>query len=471
MKTFVEPTFLLQTKTAKDLYERYAKDLPIIDYHCHLKAEAILNDIHYENITKLWLDHDHYKWRLMRANGVEEKYITGDGTDREKFDAWIETIQHAIGNPLYYWTHMELNSFFGIEEEITLENSDIIWNKCNAQLGVNGKSVRDFIEESNVSLIGTTDDPCSNLAEHQAVNKLDLPFKIIPTYRMDKILNIENIETYKQFIAEVELRENMTISTYEDLMAAVEKQIDYFMKHGMKSADLGQHMLFGEKFTRVDTIKNFSEMLKGSELTTSQIDQMKTMILVDICKKLHQHQLVFQFHFGALGSINDKAHHELGKSTGFDTITDQGDIAKKLIILLNEMDKIDGLPKIIFYNIDGTKNDLIMSIISAFQNEPGIKSKMQLGSAWWFQDTKEGIEKQLTSVATQGMLNNFIGMLTDSRSFLSYQRHDFFRRILCNRIGDYVEQGEATKNEQILQQLIENVCYKNAETYFNLRSE
>lgn len=458
-----EDNFLLSNSTSKSIYNEFAKSLPIIDYHCHLKPSEIYNNRKYKNITELWLEKDHYKWRLMRANGIKEAFITGESSAKEKFVAWAATIERCPGNPLYHWTHLELKNFFGIEDRLTLQTAEKIWQQTNSKLGMDGLGARDFIEMSNVLLIGTTDDPLSELKDHQKLaNDPEKTFQVIPTFRIDKLLQIEKSELFVD-IYKYYQEKGLTIEEY---ILFIEKRIQYFKKHGSRSADLGIASIEWESIT-TDPNDTFKRLRMSGPVTKKELLDLKTYLLLEIVEMVFRSDWVFQLHYGAAPSVNDEARQRLGNGTGFDSIIDQGNIADGLLYLFNQANDRRVLPKTILYNIDGTKNTVTKTIMSCFQdNEEGIRGKIQHGPAWWFQDTLRGNQRQLEDLAEQGILMNFIGMTTDSRSFLSYARHDYFRRILCDCLGKWIENNEIFEDAYMIQTCIEDIAYKNALRYF-----
>lgn len=458
----LDENFLLSSETSRRIYNEFSSDLPIVDYHCHLKPDEIYKNVKFENITELWLKRDHYKWRLMRANGIDEQLITGEGSDKEKFFAWAETIERCIGNPLYHWAHMELKTFFNIDEPLSRATAEAIWTKTNQQLGERGLGALDFIKQSNIRVIGTTDHPLSTLEEHNKIARQAFDFQVVPTFRLDNLLKIDDNEWFE----EIKTSFGIEIKQFSEYLSFVQDRIDYFDCHGCKSADLGVGLLEWRPI-ETDTKESFSRMREGHSVSSKELTDIQTNLLQEILELLHEKSWVFQLHFGAIGSINNSARKRLGTGTGFDMIIDQGNTTEPLIYLFNELNNRGVLPKVILYNIDGTKNNIIESVLACFQeNDKNIRGKMQHGPAWWFQDTLRGNRRQLEDLAEQGILMNFIGMTTDSRSFLSYVRHDYFRRILCDCLGTWVENGEMPNDDRLIRSFIENVSYKNALDYF-----
>lgn len=457
-----DENFLLSNKAAKRIYEEFSNCLPIIDFHCHLKADEIYKNLKFNNITELWLKTDHYKWRLMRANGINERVITGEGSDKEKFFAWAETIERSMGNPLYHWTHMELQTFFSIDEPLNRETADSIWTRANQKLGEQGLGARDFILQSNVKIIGTTDHPLSSLADHKKIAKQSFGFQVFPTFRIDNLLKIDDSAWFE----EIKESYDIEFKHIPEYLSFIRERIEYFDCHGCKSADLGVEVLDWRPI-ETDINSSFLNMRAGGSVSAGELIDLKTYLLQEILKYLHEKSWVFQLHFGAVGSVNNEAKKRIGTSTGFDMINDQDNVAQPLLYLFNELNNHKVLPKVVLYNIDWTKNNVIESVMACFQeSNNNVRGKMQHGPAWWFQDTLRGNRRQLEDLAEQGILMNFIGMTTDSRSFLSYVRHDYFRRILCDCLGSWLEKGEMPNDYLLIRSFIEDVSYKNALNYF-----
>jgi glucuronate isomerase len=471
MKTFIHDNFLLKNKTAIELYHQYAKDMPIYDYHCHLSPKDIAENRKFNNLTELWLEGDHYKWRAMRAHGIDERFITGDASDKEKFAAWAKTVPYTLGNPLYHWTHLELKRYFGIDELLNENNWERIWDQCNELLRQDDYSVQGLIKRSNVKVICTTDDPTDDLYYHDQIKKQKyFSVKVLPTFRPDKGLEI-NKDTFVPFVNELEKVTNRVLSSYEDYVQALEERIDYFHEKGCRISDHGLGEIPFASFKASELDKIFKSRRNGEKVSILDEKKFKTATLIFLAKCYKKRDWVMQIHFGAIRNNNTKMFEKLGPDAGFDSINDQGEVAAPLNALLNAMDQENGLPKTILYNLNPIYNDLVGSTLANFQIEPGVAGKMQLGSGWWFNDTKRGIIRQLTALADQGLLMHFVGMLTDSRSFLSYSRHEYFRRIFCNLIGTWVEDGEIPNHPDLLKRLVENICYYNAKNYFSIDLE
>lgn len=467
MGSFIHDDFMLKNKTAVDLYHTYAEKMPIYDYHCHLSPQEIAENRKFNNITELWLAGDHYKWRGMRANGIDERYITGDASDKEKFAAWAKTVPNTVGNPLYHWTHLELKKYFGIEELLSEDNWERIWDQCNALLQQDDYSVQGLIQRSNVKVICTTDDPTDDLYYHDQIEKSEFSTKVLPTFRPDKGIEI-NKDTFVGFVQQLEKVSNKQISSFDDYLKALEERVEYFHQKGGRISDhgLGEIPFATAEPGEVEAI--FQAGRTGNGVSLEDEKKFKTAVLLFLGKCYKKRDWAMQIHFGAIRNNNTKMFKKMGPDMGFDSINDQGEVAAPLNALLDALDQDGSLPKTILYNLNPVYNDLVGSTLANFQTEPGIAGKIQLGSGWWFNDTKQGMLRQLNALADQGLLMHFVGMLTDSRSFISYSRHEYFRRILCNLVGEWVEDGEMPNDQALLQKLIENICYNNAKNYFSI---
>ena len=453
--------FMLNSELANKLYTEYAKDVPIYDYHCHLDPKEIYEDKEFSNISEIWLNGDHYKWRAMRANGIREEYITGDKTDYEKFYAWASTLDKCILNPLYHWNALELKRYFNIDEILTSKNANVIWDAVN-----NIKySPRKLIEISNVNTLCTTDSPISDLKYHKLIRESNFKTNVLPGFRPDEALSIGKPKFYN-FINQIPSVVGYEIKEYEDLVRALSERIKYFDENGTCVCDHGLTYMPFEKASLEEVKEIFKKALNKEELSEKEVNKYLTRLLVDLSKEYKKYDWTMQIHFGAIRDNNKKYFEKLGYDSGFDSITDDTNLAYKLNGLLNEMVENDSLPKMIIYNLNPMYNDLIASTIANFQINNG---NMQFGAAWWFNDTKEGMLKQMKCLANNGLFSKFVGMLTDSRSFLSYTRHDYFRRILCDFIADLVEKNEIPKDMDMLKELIQNICYYNAKRYFEKR--
>ena len=469
MKSFMNEDFLLNTETAKKLYHTYAADAPIIDYHCHLSPQEIAEDKRYGSITEVWLGGDHYKWRQMRTNGVPEAIVTGDADDFEKFSAFAQMVPKAIGNPLYHWTHLELKRYFGIDEVLTKKNAKAIYDQANTIVQSETFSARQLIINSNVEAICTTDDPVDDLRYHkQIAADSSFPVKVLPTFRPDKAINI-NLSTFKPWIQVLGQVVGQKITSLDQLLKGLEDRIDYFHSQGCRLSD---HALDTVDYSTLkeDSLANarlaFEKALAGIVLSVEEITTYKSLVINFLGKAYNQRQWVMQIHIGALRNNSRRQLANLGPDTGFDSINDTV-FAEALSQLMDDMDDKDELPKTILYVLNPRDNYVIGTMIGNFQGG-GIPGKVQFGSGWWFCDQRDGMIEQLKSLANLGLLSRFVGMLTDSRSFLSYTRHEYFRRILCNLLGDWVENGEYPYDEEALGGIVRDICINNARNYFNL---
>lgn len=460
MKKFMDGDFLLNSETAKRLYHSYAAKLPIIDYHCHLSPKEIYEDKIFKNITELWLGGDHYKWRLMRSFGIDERFITGDAPDKEKFFAWVKTLQTAIGNPLYHWSHMELKNYFGFDGVICEENAEKIWEECNKKLAQPDFSARKLIERSAVEVICTTDDPADDLKWHKKIAESGFSAKVLPSFRPDRALGIEKAD-YCEYLESLG-----NIKSFGQLKSALSERLDYFVSLGCKLSDHGVSAVPYSPAGEEETEAIFDKRLYAQPLSEDEINKFKTALLVFLCKEYKKRNIVMQLHFGVIRDLSERVYSALGADAGIDAIGDKASI-KDLAEFLNEADKSEQLPKTVIYSLNPGDNAAIDSVTGAFQTSEA-KGKIQHGSAWWFNDHKKGISEHLSTLASEGHLATFIGMLTDSRSFLSYARHEYFRRILCDIIGAWTENGEYPENEKLLKEIIENISYYNAKEYFEV---
>ena len=466
MKPFLCSDFLLKTETAKHLYHDYAKVLPIIDYHCHVSPREIFEDKGFSDIYDVWLTGDHYKWRLMRSNGVDERYITGDAPAREKFQKFAETLPKAIGNPMYHWCHLELKNYFGYEGILNGDTAQEVWDLAKEKLQDPTMHVRGIIRRSNVAFIGTTDDPIDDLQWHKKLRE-DASFQTVvaPTFRPDKALNMEKPD-WREYIGKLSDAAGVQIDSLESLELALTKRIDYFHACGCKASDHGLDYMIYRRLPRESLEAAVKKALAGEPVTLEEVESVKTELLLLCAKCYAEKGWVMQLHYNCLRNPNTTAFRTLGPDSGFDCIGPR-ESSQTLPKLLDALYSADALPKTILYSLDGSDNSFIDTIIGAFQGTE-IPGKLQHGSAWWFNDNKTGMQEQLISLANLSLLGNFIGMLTDSRSFLSYTRHEYFRRILCDLVGSWVENGEYPNSEKDLQQIISGICYDNAKRYFAL---
>ena len=468
MVQFLKEDFLLNTKTAKKLYFDHAIAMPVIDYHCHVSPKEIYEDKHFENITELWLSGDHYKWRLMRSNGVDEYYITGSADPYEKFLKFAELMPKAIGNPMYHWCHLELKKYFGFDGVLNKDTAKEVWDLCKEKLSEPNMSVRGIIKQSNVAFIGTTDDPVDSLEYHKLI-AADHSFSTVvaPSFRPDKALNIDKAG-WKEYIAQLSEVSGITIVDLSSLKAALSSRIDYFARNGCRASDHGlDRMIYAEADTNAIN-EIIAKGLRGETVDSCEAEALKTELLIHCSSEYVRMGWVMQLHYNCMRNPNSKAFATLGADTGFDCIgPDNG--SRKLSLLLDKLNTENTLPKTIIYSLDPSDNEFIDTLIGAFQsNNASIAGKIQHGSAWWFNDNKQGMRDQLVSLANLSLLGNFVGMLTDSRSFLSYTRHEYFRRILCSLIGEWVENGEFPDDDNALGELVEDICYNNAKKYFEL---
>lgn len=465
MKTFMDDEFMLNSQTASTLYHKYAKNMPIIDYHCHLNPQEIYENKRYTNLAEVWLYGDHYKWRAMRSNGVKEHEITGEASDYEKFLAYARTIPMALGNPLYHWSHMELKTYFGVDEVINERTAPVIWKKVNEQLQGDGFGARDFLLKSNVKVVCTTDDPADSLEYHLKLKEdREFPIKVLPSFRPDKGLEL-NRKGFVDWVRKLEQASDQTIGDYDAFLQALESRVQFFHEAGCRVSDHGLDDVPYADATREEAAHIFARALHGESVSWEDEMKYKTHTLLFLGKLYAERGWVMQYHMNAARNNNKRMFEKLGPDTGFDSIND-ATLARSLSLLLDGLDRNDALPKTILYSLNPTHNAIIGSMIGNFQGG-GIPGKIQFGSAWWFNDTKEGMIAQLTTLADFGLLGRFVGMLTDSRSFLSFTRHDYFRRILCNLIGEWVENGELPHDLEWLGQTVQNISYHNAEQYFD----
>ena len=464
MKAFMDKDFLLETETAKTLFHKYAAKMPIIDYHCHIDPKEIAEDRRFENITQVWLGGDHYKWRMIRSNGVPEEEITGAADDRTKFQRFAEAMPLAIGNPMYHWTHLELQRYFGYDGVLNGETAEEVWNLCNRKLQEPGMSARGLIRQSGVKVVGTTDDPADSLEYHAAIAAEKITdFKVVPSYRPDKAVNIHK-PGFVEYIPKLGAANGVDIRTAADVKKALAKAMDRFGALGCKASDHGVDYLMYRPATDEQVEAVFRKVMAGQPITTEEAEMYETAMLLFVGREYARRGWVMQIHYNVQRNTNTRKFETMGPDVGCDCISTR-DCGTAVTGLLNALDATDQLPKVVLYSLNPADNELLGSVIGCFQG-PGAAGKLQHGSAWWFNDNKVGMEKQLTDLANLSLLGNFIGMLTDSRSFLSYTRHEYFRRILCNLIGKWVENGEYPADMAALGKLVENISYNNAKAYF-----
>ena len=469
MKQFMDKDFLLSTPTAQELYHDFAAKVPVLDYHCHINPQEIAEDRKFENITQVWLGGDHYKWRQMRSNGVEERYITGDAPDREKFQKWAETLEKAIGNPLFHWSHLELQRYFGYTGVLNGDTAEEVWNLCNAKLQEASMSARNLILQSNVTLICTTDDPADDLKWHKMLAEDEsFPVQVLPAWRPDKAMNLEKPD-YGQYLETLAEAANMDIQSFEDLKAALKSRMAFFNEMGCRASDHGLEYVMYVPASDEEVEAVFQKRLNEETVTREEELKFKTAFMLFVAGEYAKMGWAMQLHYGCKRDNNTDMYEKLGPDTGFDCINNyapSGQIAD----YLNALNAEGNLPKTVIYSLNPNDDEAIGTIIGCFQNSDAV-GKIQQGSAWWFNDHKTGMTKQMTSLANLGLLGNFIGMLTDSRSFLSYPRHEYFRRILCEMIGNWVENGEYPKDMKMLERIVKGISYNNSVRYFGFELE
>ena len=464
--SIIKDDFILRNETAKRLYHKYAQNLPIIDYHCHINPQEIYENKKFDNITQIWLGGDHYKWRAIRSNGVEENEITGNADDRVKFQRFAEMLPKAIGNPMYHWTHLELKRYFGYDGILNKDTAEDVWQLCNSKLCEDSMSVKSIIKNSNVEMIGTTDDPIDSLEWHKKIKEQgDCTAVVAPSFRPDKAVNIEKAG-FKEYIEKLGLASGIEIKTVEDVKKALISRLDYFCELGCKATDHGLDYAVYSPADHSEVENIFNRAMSGEQISLQDAEKYKTEILLCLGKEYAKRNIVMQIHYGVQRNTNTRMFEAIGPDTGFDCISVK-DCGIAITGFLNALDSQELLPKTILYSLNPHDNELLDTIIGCFQGSEAA-GKIQHGSAWWFSDTKTGMEAQLKSLANLSLLGNFVGMLTDSRSFLSYTRHEYFRRILCNLIGEWVENGEYPDDEQQLGELVQDICYYNAKRYFGL---
>jgi len=463
MKKFLDENFLLQTETAQRLYHEYAKELPIIDYHCHLPPDQIAADLNFNNLTHAWLYGDHYKWRAMRTNGIDESYITGGKTDFEKFEQWAATVPYTLRNPLYHWTHLELQRYFDVHELLSPATAKQIYDDCSAKLQTPEYSVQGLIKKMKVETICTTDDPLDNLEYHQQLAQNNV-VKVLPAFRPDKAMNADDITALNAYINKLEEVANVSIGDFDSYLQALKQRHDYFAANGCSVSDHGLEQMYAEDFTDAEIRTIFGKIRGGEVLTLGENLKFKSAMLFHFAIWDHEKGWVQQFHLGALRNNNTRLLTQLGPDTGFDSIGDFSQ-ARALSTFLNKLDTEDRLAKTIVYNLNPADNELMATMIGNF-NDGSIAGKVQFGSAWWFLDQKDGMTKQMNALSNMGLLSRFIGMLTDSRSFLSFPRHEYFRRLVCNLFGDDIENGELPNDIEWTGKIVQDICHYNAKNYF-----
>jgi glucuronate isomerase len=464
MKNFLDDDFLLESKTAQKLYHDYASAMPIIDYHCHLPPDEIAGDKQFANITRIWLNGDHYKWRAMRANGVDEAFVTGDKSDREKFQKWAETVPYTLRNPLYHWTHLELQRYFGITDILFPETAGKIYDECSEKLQSPEYSVRNLLKKFKVEVVGTTDDPLDNLAHHQKIKQDNFCVKVLPSFRPDKAMNPDNIEALNAYIDQLADVEGVKITTLDDYLHALKNRHDYFAANGSKLSDHGLDHIYAADYTDDEIVTIFKKIRSSETLTTDENVKFRSALLHQFALWDHEKGWVQQYHVGALRNNNTRGLATLGPDTGWDSI---GDFThgKALSRFLDRLDTDNKLAKTIIYNSNPVNNALFAAMTGNF-NDGSVAGKIQFGSGWWFMDQKQGMIDQLNALSNIGLLSRLVGMLTDSRSFMSFPRHEYFRRILCNLLATDIENGELPNDLEWTGKIIQDICYNNAREYF-----
>ncbi|HEU4902878.1 MAG TPA: glucuronate isomerase [Flavisolibacter sp.] len=465
MKNFLDENFLLHTKTAQQLYHEYAKQMPIIDYHCHLPPDQIAEDKQFDNLTQSWLYGDHYKWRAMRTNGVDERYCTGGASDLEKFRKWAETVPYTLRNPLYHWTHLELQRYFDVHEILNGDSAERIYETCTAKLQTPEYSVRNLLRKMNVKVVCTTDDPVDNLEHHQKINNDGLEIRILPAFRPDKAMTVDDAASFNAYLGKLEDVSNTNITSFDQYLDAIKLRHDFFASMNCSVSDHGLEQIYAETYTEGEIKAAFNKIRSGRELTGDEVLKFKSAMLEIFAEWDHEKGWVQQYHLGALRNNNSRRLRELGADTGWDSIGDfsQG---RALSRFLDKLDNKNRLAKTILYNLNPADNELMATMIGNF-NDGSVAGKVQWGSGWWFLDQKDGMVKQLNALSNMGLLSRFVGMLTDSRSFLSFPRHEYFRRILCNLFGGEIENGELPNDLAWTGKIIQDICYHNANNYFN----
>ncbi|MCH7401938.1 glucuronate isomerase [Belliella kenyensis] len=462
---FLTKDFLLKSEFAKILYHDYASKLPIIDYHCHLSPHDIATNRKFNNTSEVWLAGDHYKWRAMRTLGIDERFITGAATDEEKFTKWAEAVPYTLRNPLYHWTHLELQRYFDITDLLGPDNAKSVYDETTAKLQSPAYHTQGLLKKMNVEIVCSTDDPIDSLEYHKIAESSSPDTKLFPAFRPDKVYAVENPAAFKAYISQLSEVSSIEIKNYNDLLAALQNRIDHFHNHGGTLSDHGLEQLYYFELGSYDISTLFTNVLSGKILSVEETQYFKFYTLYELCKMYHTKGWTQQFHLGALRNTNERMLSKLGPDTGFDSIGDFSQ-ARALASFLNLLDGTDQLAKTILYNLNPTANEVMATMIGNF-NDGSIRGKIQFGSAWWFLDQKDGMEKQINALSNMGLLSCFIGMLTDSRSFLSFPRHEYFRRILCNLIGEDVANGELPADEAWLGKIVSDISYYNAKNYFN----
>ncbi len=464
MRSFIHDDFLLCTESSKGLYHEYAANLPIFDYHCHIPPIDIAHDRSFANLTQIWLAGDHYKWRAMRTNGVAEKYCTGEASDWEKFQQWAATVPNTLRNPLYHWTHLELKRFFGVDILLNSDTAREIWDHCNRQLNTPDFSVKNIVRKANVHTICTTDDPLDSLEHHQKIRESQFEVNVLPAWRPDRAMAIENLEDFNDYANRLGALTNIATDTFDHFMAALEIRHQYFHDQGCRLSDHGLETAYANDYSLIEIRDIFNKARAGKGVSKEAVFQFKSCMLHEFGLMDHRKGWTQQYHIGALRNNNSRMYRNSGPDIGFDSIGDF-EVGRALSRMLDRLDEKNQLTKTILYNLNPRDNELFATMIGNFQ-DGSVPGKIQFGSGWWFLDQKDGMERQIQALSSLGLLSRFVGMLTDSRSFLSYTRHEYFRRILCNILGKEMESGEIPSDMELVGGMVRNICFHNAENYF-----
>jgi glucuronate isomerase len=465
MNKFLDKNFLLYSDTAQELYHRYAANLPVIDYHCHLSPQQIADDIQFENITQAWLYGDHYKWRAMRANGIPEDYCTGNKTHKEKFEKWAATIPYALRNPLYHWAHLELQRYFGIDDILNERSAEKIYNTCNELLNTKEYSTRNLLRKMCVEVVCTTDDPVDSLKHHKKIIDDGFEINILPTFRPDKAMDVSDTKIFYRYVQSLEQASDTNINSFGTYLLALKKRHDFFHSNGCRISDHGLEKLYATGFAEKEIKDIFDKLLSQKNISGDEQEKFKSAMLLQFAEWDYEKGWVQQFHLGAMRNNNSRMMQSIGADTGWDSIGDFRQ-AGSLRTFLNNLDKENKLTKTIVYNLNPADNEIIASMIGNF-NDGSAAGKIQWGAAWWFLDQKDGIIKHLNTLSNMSLLSRLVGMLTDSRSFLSFPRHEYFRRILCNLFGEEIEKGELPNDIEWVGKIVGDISYHNAKSYFN----
>ncbi len=466
MKKFLNRDFLLNSETAKKLFNDFARDMPIIDYHCHLPVEQISADINFENLTQIWLYGDHYKWRAMRTNGVSEEYCTGEKDDFEKFEKWAETVPYTLRNPLYHWTHLELQRYFDVDELLNPESARSIYEYCNEKLRGKEFSVRNLLRKMKVKVVCTTDDPVDTLEHHRKIKEDEFEILVLPTFRPDRALNLDDIPIFNLYVDELEKVSGIKAGNYNEFLAVLKQRHNFFAEMGCKMSDHGLEYMYAEEYNEEEIVDIYEEIRQGEEISFRDKLKFKSALLCTLAIWDHQKGWIQQYHLGAMRNNNSRMLHRSGVDTGWDSIGDFSQ-AKCLSKFLNRLDSSGQLTKTILYNLNPSDNEMFATMAGNF-NDGSVAGKVQFGSAWWFLDQKDGMTRQLNALSNMGLVSKLVGMLTDSRSFLSYPRHEYFRRLLCNLFGDEIEKGEMPDDLEWTGKIIRDICFYNARDYLEL---